>query len=84
MRSTPAGVNGVDVQFSPAARALVPFSIECKSYASVAAMNWYDQAAKNTPKGSETVLVIKTNRHKPVVVVDAEYFFSNFPKRGRK
>lgn len=83
IRSTGMGQGGEDIQFSPAARKVCPFSIECKSYASIAAMNWYDQAMINAPKGVEPVLVMKANRRRPVVVVDAEYFFNNI-MRTRK
>ena len=83
VKSTGMGQGGEDVQLSPAARKLVPFSIECKSYASIAAMNWYDQACANAPKGTEPVLVMKANRRHPVVVVDAVFFFENI-NRSRK
>ena len=75
VRSTSMGVSGVDVQLSTEALKLFPYSVECKSYASIAVYKWYDQAKTNTIKGTEPLLVIKANRQKPLVVVDAEYFF---------
>jgi len=55
VKSTSMGAGGEDVQMSPAARKLMPFSIECKARKSIA--------------------VLKADRKKPLVVVDAEYFF---------
>lgn len=74
-RSTSMGASGEDVQLSPAARKLVPLSIECKSYSKIAAYGWYGQAIANCPKGAEPIVVMKQDRAKPLVVVDAEYFF---------
>jgi len=84
VKSTSMGAPGEDVQLSPAARKQYPVSIECKSRASYAFYKDYDQAVVNAPKESEPVLVAKANHRKPVVIVDAEWFFRNFPKRIRK
>ena len=75
VKSTAMGQNGEDVQLSPAARRKLPYSIECKSYASVAVYNWYAQAKTNCPKGAEPMLVVKQNHSKPLVVIDADYYF---------
>ncbi len=75
IRSTAMGQGGEDVQLSPAARKLIPLSIECKSYAKIAAYGWYGQAIANCPKGAEPIVVMKQDRAKPLVIVDAEYFF---------
>lgn len=69
------GAGGEDILLSPAARKLVPYSIECKNLNSMAFYKWYDQAVSNCPKGSEPIVVAKANHRKPVVIVDAEYFF---------
>jgi hypothetical protein len=84
VKSTGMGQSGEDVQLSPAARKLLPFSIECKSYASMAFYKWYDQAVINTPKDCEPILVAKANHRSPVVIVDAEYFFEHVQPRKLK
>lgn len=87
VKSTAMGQGGEDVQLSPAARKYWPFSIECKSRASIAVYTWYRQAVSNQKKKTEPILVIKANRQKPLVVVDAEYFFEHIdtkPVRNRK
>jgi hypothetical protein len=84
VRSTSMGAGGEDLQLSPAARKQYPISIECKSRASYAFYKDYDQAVTNCPKDCEPILVAKANHRKPVVIVDAEWFFKNFPKRIRR
>ena len=50
-----------------------PYSIECKNQEKVNVWESYSQAVENS-KDYEPVVVIKRNNHKPLVVVDAEYF----------
>lgn len=84
VKSTSMGAPGEDIQLSPAARKLVPFSIECKSRASYAFYKDLDQAYTNAPKGTQPILVAKANHRDPVVIVDAEYFFKHInPKKRR-
>jgi len=77
-KSTGMGQGGEDIQLSPAARKLLPLSIECKSYANMVFYKWYDQAVVNCPKGCEPIVVAKSNHRKPVVIVDAEHFFEHY------
>lgn len=74
IKSTGMGQSGEDVQLSPAARKLIPYSIECKNRTTISVYAWYKQSKANTPTGSEPILIIKQNRDRPLVVVDAEYF----------
>ena len=72
VRSTSMGAGGEDVQLSPAARKLFPYSIECKNLAKIAVFNYYEQA---TGHGNyEPLVVIKQNRSRPLAVVDLEHF----------
>lgn len=84
VKSTSMGAGGEDVQLSPAARKQYPISIECKSRASFAFYKDYDQAVTNCPDNCEPVLIAKANHRSPVVIIDADWFFKNFPKRIRK
>lgn len=72
------GAPGEDVQLSPAARKIYPFQLECKNLSKIAVYGYYQQAATHGP--NEPVVVIKQNNCKPLVVVDADYFFRNFRK----
>lgn len=78
VRSTAMGQGGEDVQLSSAARLQYPFSIECKSRASFAFYKDYEQAKRNAPKDTTPILVCKGNYKKPVVIVDAEWFFTRY------
>jgi hypothetical protein len=75
IKSTAMGQNGEDIQLSPAARKLIPLTIECKSRKTIGVYPWLEQAMANNPKNYTPVLVIKQDRKKPLVVVDAEWFF---------
>lgn len=75
VRSTSMGCGGEDIQLSPAARRLFPYSIECKAFKSFAIYKVMEQAAENCPKGAEPVAIIKGDRQKPLAVMDAEHFF---------
>jgi hypothetical protein len=80
IRVTSSGTNGEDLQFSPAARAKAPISIECKNRAAFAIYKDYAQATTNANKYNP-VLVIKQNRSKPLAVIDLEYFLDLLKER---
>lgn len=73
VKSTAMGQGGEDVQLSPAARQLLPVTIECKSHKNMAVYRLYEQAEQYKERG-EPVLVIKENRKKPLAVVDLDYY----------
>jgi len=79
VRSTSMGKGGEDIQLSPQARKLLPLSIECKSVARFAGYKYLDQAVSNS-KGYQPIAVVKANRRSPIVLIDAEYFFSLLTK----
>ncbi len=74
VKSTSMGASGEDIQLSPAARRSFPFSVECKSRATIGVYKWYDQAVTNAGSGVEPLLVVKANRRKPLVVIDLDAF----------
>ena len=73
VRSTSMGAGGEDVQLSPAARKLFPYSVECKNLVKIAVFNYYEQSKTNCGD-SEPLVVIKQNRSKPLAVVDLDHF----------
>ena len=79
-RSTSMGCGGEDIQLSPAARKLFPYSIECKAYKHFAVYKLIDQAIENCPQNAEPLEVLKADRKTPLVVVDAEHFFNLYKK----
>lgn len=75
IRSTSMGAGGEDLLFSPAARKLFPYSVECKNNSKNAIYKVMAQATANCPKGATPLAIVKADRQKPLAVVDAEVFF---------
>ena len=79
IKSCSMGAGGEDLIMARAARKKFPMSIECKNQEKVNVWESYKQAEDNSGK-YEPVVIIKRNKSKPLVVVDAEYFVSLFDK----
>ena len=79
VESRSMGAGGEDLIMARAAREKFPMSIECKNQEKVNVWESYKQAEDNSGK-YEPVVIIKRNKSKPLVVVDAEYFVSLFDK----
>ena len=73
--STSMGAGGEDLLFSPAARRLFPYRVECKNVEKLNVWNAYQQAEANSGE-HEPILIMKKNRKKPLVVIDAEAFIN--------
>lgn len=71
--SRSSGANGEDIMLSPAARQILPISIECKNRAKFAVYSDYEQSKQNSGT-YEPVLVIKQNKSQPLAVIDLNYF----------
>ena len=71
------GAGGGDVVMARAAREKFPFSIECKNVERLNVWDAYDQAIANSGD-YEPLLIMKKNRKKPLVVMDAEACISLF------
>ena len=67
------GAGGEDLIMARAAREKFPYSVECKNQEKINIWESYKQADSNS-KVYEPVVVLKRNNHKPLVLVDAEYF----------
>lgn len=72
VKSTSMGAGGEDVLLSPAARKLIPYTIECKSRARIAVYEWYEQAKGH--KDHEPLVFVKGNHKLPLVILSAEHF----------
>ena len=73
IESRPMGSQGEDIILGKQSRQIFPYSVECKNQEKVNVWEAYAQAEQNC-KGYEAVVVIKRNRTKPLVLVDAEHF----------
>ena len=81
VRSTGMGQGGEDVQLSPAARKLFPYSVVCKSLKSIGVYKFMEQAEANCPPKAEPIAIIKADKKKPLAVMDAEHFFKLIGKK---
>lgn len=61
VRSTIMGESGTDLKFSEAAKAIIPFDIECKNTESLNFWAAIKQAEANTEPGRVTALIVKKN-----------------------
>jgi hypothetical protein len=77
LESRPMGSGGEDIIMGKQSRNVFPYSIECKNQEKVNVWEAYAQAESNC-KGYEPLVVIKRNRSKPLVLLDAEHFVKLF------
>ena len=75
IESRSMGAGGEDLIMARAARETFPYSIECKNQEKINLWESYKQATENSGK-YEPIVFIKRNNHKPLVVVDADYFIN--------
>jgi len=73
IKSAVMGDSGEDIQLSPAARKLIPYSIECKNQEKLNIWSSLEQADDNS-KESIPVLIFKRNRSKTYAVIEFKEF----------
>ena len=73
IKSAIMGDSGEDIQLSPAARKLIPYSIECKNQEKLNIWSALEQAEDNS-KESTPVLIFKRNRSKTYAVIEFKEF----------
>ncbi len=79
VRSTPMGVNGVDVQLSDKASNIFPFNIEAKNTEAISIWTALAQAEQSArDNGNIPLLVFKRNRSKVYCAMEFESFVSLF------
>ncbi len=73
IESRSMGAGGEDLIMARAARTKFPYSIECKNQESVNVWKAYEQAQENSGD-YEPIVVLKRNKSKPLILIDADYF----------
>ena len=73
IKSTTMGESGEDIQLSPAARKLIPYSIECKNQEKLNIWSALEQAENNSGD-YDPVLIFKRNRTKTYAVLELKDF----------
>jgi len=84
VRSTAMGQSGLDVQLSEAARKLFPFAVECKSQERFKGLYEVYSQSETNKEGMTPIVVIKSNRQIPLVVISADDFFKIVFKKKEK
>ena len=67
------GMSGEDIVLSPAAKRVIPYSVECKNQERLNLWGSLEQAEGNS-QDRQPVLVFKRNRSKVYVALDFEHF----------
>lgn len=66
---------GEDLVLSPQLRAVFPYSLEMKRQEGFANVySAYEQCVSNTPLGCSSLVIIRSNRQKPLVIISLETF----------
>ncbi len=81
IKSQIMGVNGEDIVLSPAARKLIPYSIECKNVERLNVWQCIKQAEDNTHKDCMPALVIKRNQTNPYIMVPLDIWIKIISKK---
>jgi hypothetical protein len=72
VKSQIMGVNGEDIVLSPAARKVIPYSIECKNVEKLNFWNCVKQTEANIKEDCTPTLIVKKNGTKPYVAIPLE------------
>ncbi len=81
IESRQMGQNGPDIRLDQEARRRFPFTVECKNQETWSIPAFIDQAKANAYPGTDWLLIVSKNRHRPVAIVDAEVFLKLLEKR---
>ena len=73
IESRSMGAGGEDLIMARAAREKFPYSVECKNQERLNLWEAYSQAESNCGD-HQPIVFLKKNNHKPLVLVDADYF----------
>lgn len=82
IKSQIMGVTGEDIVLSPAARKLIPYSIECKNVERLNVWQCIKQAENNTQEQCDPALVIKRNQQSPYIILPLNTWISLIQKKN--
>ena len=80
IKSQTMGMTGEDIVLSPAARKLIPYSIECKNVERLNVWQCLKQAEDNTHEDCSPALVIKRNQTIPYIIIPLEIWKTTIQK----
>ena len=82
IKSQTMGMTGEDIVLSPAARKLIPYSIECKNVERLNVWQCLKQTESNLQKDCSPALIIKRNQTDPYVVLSLETWLNLIQKHS--
>ena len=77
VRSVAMGSQGEDIMLSPAARKIMPITVETKARRGIAVGRWYEQAEEHAiavKAEVSPVVVMKEDRKEPLVLISLDFF----------
>ena len=81
IKSQTMGMTGEDIVLSPAARKLIPYSIECKNVERLNVWQCIKQTENNVQEDCNPALVIKRNQTDTYVIIPLELWISIIQKK---
>lgn len=84
IKSQTMGMTGEDIVLSPAARKLIPYSIECKNVERLNVWECIKQTESNVAKGCAPALVIKRNQTNPYIMVPLDIWIDIISNNTQK
>ena len=76
IKSQTMGMTGEDIVLSPAARKLIPYSIECKNVERLNVWQCLKQAESNVQDKCDPALIIKRNQTNPYIILPLDLWIS--------
>ena len=80
IESREMGQSGVDIKLYGEAKKKFRYSVEVKRQENLSIPAWIKQAKTNQEKGTDWLLFSKRNQEDPIVIMDADAFFSLIKK----
>jgi len=84
IKSQTMGMTGEDIVLSPAARKLIPYSIECKNVERLNVWQCLKQTEDNTHEECSPALVIKRNQTNPYIMIPIDIWISTISQSSEK
>ena len=81
IKSQTMGMTGEDIVLSPAARKLIPYSIECKNVERLNVWQCIKQTESNVQEDCNPALIIKRNQTDTYVIIPLELWISIIQKK---
>jgi len=83
VRGAIMGESGMDIKFSPLAKKLIPYAIECKNQEALSIWSSLEQAEENCPDDMTPTLIFKRNHSKTYAVIELDKFIKLISEKSK-